>query len=107
MWFSLGRGFLLLMAGWVCFTAAEVSLEQTKIWQRARTIYVGQQILDFQTSYSKVSGRFNGNGVTQPLGRGYSRAVTWGQLLDNEASVQERADMEAYMRSRGAREADV
>lgn len=105
--FSLKFGLLLAALAWWSLASAEVSLEQPRIWQRARTVHAGQQILSFQSSYQKVAGRFNGNGAVQPLGREYARAVTWGQLLSNEASVQERAEMERYMLSRGASEEDV
>ena len=97
-------GLLLMLA----FTAvAEVSLQQSNVWKRARTLNPGQQAWGLQNSYQKISDRFSHTGRIQPLGQPYSRAVTWRQLLANEATVQERSEMESYMRSSGAGEDEV
>jgi len=87
-------------------TWAEVSFDPPRAWKRARTVQAGQQIWGFQTSYQKVSDRFTDKGKIQPLGQPYGRAVTWGQLLNNAATVQERAELEALMPP-GAREDEV
>ncbi len=97
---------LVCLAG--LFSAqAEVTVNDSRSWRRAQLVNAGQQVWSFQSSYQKTSDRFGTSGRVEPLGAKYARAVTWGQLLKTESSVQGRADMESYMRSRGAKQGDI
>jgi hypothetical protein len=86
---------------------AEVLVNDSRSWRRAQLVNAGQQVWSFQSSYQKTSDRFGTSGQVEPLGAKYARAVTWGQLLKTEGSAQGRADMESYMRSRGAKPNDI
>lgn len=94
--------FLFAMSG----AQAEVRVESSRLWNRARLINPGQKIWSFQTSFQESSKRFASDGSLEPLGQVSSRAVTWAQLLQSE-SAQGRADLRASMRKRGVSESDV
>lgn len=86
--------------------SAEVSLNESRTWMRARVIAPGQQVWSFESAYQSYKNRFSGRGELVPLGDRYARAVTWKQLLDN-STVQGRAEIESYMRPRGISPSDV
>jgi len=86
---------------------AEVTFTDSRTWKRAEMVNVGQQVWSFQSSYQKISDRFGSVGRPEPLGAKYRRSITWGQLLQSEGSLEGRAEMENYMRSRGAKQDDV
>lgn len=101
-------GTLVLSLTILCpFVYAEVSLKDSRAWKRARLVSAGQQVWSFQSSYQKISDRFGATGRVEPLGARYGRAVTWGQLLNAENSVEGRREVEGYMRSRGANREDI
>ncbi len=86
---------------------AEVTVNDSRVWRRARLVNTSQQVWSFQSSYQKTSDRFGSSGRVEGLGAKYARAITWGQLLKSETSDQGRADMESYMRTRNAKTNDI
>jgi hypothetical protein len=86
---------------------AEIQLHESRTWRRAKLIAPGQQVWSFQSSYQKTSSRFTGTGTVEPLGRRYSRSVTWGQILNSESNLVRRQEIEKYMRDQGVGSGDV
>lgn len=99
-------GFLGLAVTLSVQALAEVQMQDSRLWRRARVIAVGQQVLSFETSYQKTTDRFSQDGLVEPLGSNYKRAVTWNQLLKAESN-QGKADLRAYMRNNRLSESDV
>jgi hypothetical protein len=102
---KLGLAWLVLCA--VSGARAEVQFEQPRVWKRAKPLPMSQQVWGFQSSYQSSSQKFDTNGASQALGQSYSRAISWKQVLNAEATAQGRAEMESYMRTHGAREQDT
>lgn len=88
-------------------TFAEVQIQDSRVWRRARLISGGQQVWSLQSSYEKITDRFNGNGRVEPLGKNYARAITWGELVGAEGSEAGKADLRSYMNQRGVNDGDI
>nr|HMN69769.1 hypothetical protein [Bdellovibrionales bacterium] len=91
---------IVALLGFSALASAEVTLSETRTWRRARLINGGQQVWSFRTSYQKITDRYSNDGSVEPMGQRYSRALTWGQLVNAENSEEGRADMRAYMNQR-------
>jgi hypothetical protein len=84
---------------------AEVSLQESRVWLRARTIADGQQVFSLQAGQQDLTQRFGADGRLQPLGRPYDRSLTWKQLLQTDAANQEV--VRDYMRQNHINENDT
>lgn len=88
-------------------TLAEVQIQDSRAWRRAHLVASGQKVWSLQSSYEKISDRFNGTGKIEPLGKSYARSITWGELVGAEASEAGKADLRNYMGQRGVSDKDV
>ena len=99
--------WLLLSFGPTTWLRAEVVFEPSPVWRQARLVSPGQQVWSFESSLQSYDSRFNELGAPQPLGQPYGRAVTWGQLVQAELSMEGRAEIREYMRRSSLRDSDV
>ncbi|MBX3020413.1 MAG: hypothetical protein KF799_01950 [Bdellovibrionales bacterium] len=81
-----------------------MSLNESRVWRRARLVSLGQQVWSFESSYQSYSNRFAADGRVQSLGDRHARAVTWKQLLDS--FPEGRSEIRQLMNQRGLSESD-
>lgn len=86
---------------------AEVYVPESRVWRKASLISSGQKVWSLQSSYEKISDQFNSAGRVEPLGRGYARAMTWGELVNAEASSDGKAEILNFMKQKGVADSDV
>jgi hypothetical protein len=89
-----------LILGTALRAGAEVQLQNSWLWTRARVIAPGQDVISFQTYHQSTDSHFNDQGRAEPLGEPYSRGVSWRQLL-NSQSASTRAELANYVREHG------
>ena len=87
--------------------SAELQLNDSRTWRRAKMVAGGQQVWSFRSSFQKATDRFSNNGRIEPLGDRYARSLTWGEILTAEQSTVRRNEIAQYMRDQGAGENDV
>lgn len=98
---------LTLCTGLSTVLHAEVQVEDSRTWRKAQLISGGQQVWGVQSSYEKISDRFNSAGQVEPLGRGYARAITWGELVRAEASAAGKAEIKEFMNQKQVADGDI
>jgi hypothetical protein len=104
---ALKFGLLIVLLGGSWTSFAEVSLQDSRTWRRAKLISAGQQVWSFQSSYQKISDRFTTNGQVEGLGARHAQVLTWGQLLRAETDGKAKAEMREYMGKQNAAESDI
>jgi len=77
------------------------------MWKRAAIPAVGQHTLSLQTFHQRTGNQFDSEGRVQSLGGRYGQAVSWGDLLKAERTVQGERELRGYMEQRGLSERDV
>lgn len=88
-----------------CLARAEVSLNQSRVWRRAKVLEPGQKVFSLTASYGNYDQQFSADGQLNGLGARFTRAVTWQQLLDG--ATESRAQIENYMQDRRLKPEDI
>lgn len=95
--FNLSMIFVLHLAS---TAGAEVQVQNSWLWTRARVIAPGQDVIAFQTYHQSTDSRFNDQGQREPLGSPFSRGVSWRQLLNSQRGPA-RTELANYVREHG------
>lgn len=104
---ALNLSLLFALVAPIFYVQAEVSLQESRTWRRAKVINPGQQVWSFLTSYQNSSSQFAANGQVESLGIKHARALTWGQLINAEKSPEAQAELKDYMKSQRRNETDI